>query len=108
MRIRLFYPGPNENRAGRYHWCLLAPLKRLVVGQPIATYQAGHHKFGLFGGLAVLSSDALSSVAYASEEVLRVLMIGGLPAMSDAEPIAVLIALLLLAVAFSFRQTIFA
>jgi amino acid transporter len=87
---------------------VLSPLKRLVVGRPIATYQAGHHKFGLFGGLAVLSSDALSSVAYASEEVLRVLMIGGLPAMSDSEPIAVLIALLLIAVAFSFRQTIFA
>ena len=34
---------------------MLAPLKRLVVGQPIATYQAGHHKFGLFGGLAVLT-----------------------------------------------------
>jgi amino acid transporter len=87
---------------------VLAPLKRLVVGRPIATYQAGHHKFGLLGGLAVLSSDALSSVAYASEEVLRVLMVGGLPAMADSEPIAVLIALLLIAVAFSFRQTIFA
>ncbi len=57
---------------------VLAPLKRLVVGRPIATYQADHQRFGLFGGLAVLSSDALSSVAYATEEVLRVLMIGGL------------------------------
>jgi amino acid transporter len=88
--------------------CVLAPLKRLVVGRPIASYQAGHHKFGLFGGLAVLSSDALSSVAYATEEVLRVLMIGGLAAMSSAQPISMLIAVLLIAVAFSFRQTIFA
>jgi amino acid transporter len=87
---------------------VLAPLKRLIVGRPIASYQAGHHKFGIFGGLAVLSADALSSVAYASEEVLRVLMIGGLAAMSDAQPISMLIAILLLAVAFSFRQTIFA
>jgi len=87
---------------------VLAPLKRLVVGRPIATYQAGHHKFGIFGGLAVLSSDALSSVAYATEEVLRVLMIGGLAAMSSSQPISMLIALLLIAVAFSFRQTIFA
>lgn len=87
---------------------MFAPLKRLVVGRPIATYQAGHHKFGLFGGLAVLSSDALSSVAYATEEVLRVLMIGGLAAMSASEPISMLIAVLLIAVAFSFRQTIFA
>lgn len=87
---------------------MLAPLKRLVVGRPIATYQAGHHRFGILGGLAVLSSDALSSVAYATEEVLRVLMIGGLAAMSSSQPISVLIAVLLLAVAFSFRQTIFA
>jgi amino acid transporter len=87
---------------------VLAPLKRLVVGRPIATYLAGHHKFGIFGGLAVLSSDALSSVAYATEEVLRVLMIGGLAAMTHSEPISVLIAILLIAVAFSFRQTIFA
>src|SRR5688572_7760812 len=87
---------------------VFAPLKRLVVGRPIATYQAGHHKFGIFGGLAVLSADALSSVAYATEEVLRVLMLGGLAAMSFSQPISMLIAILLIAVAFSFRQTIFA
>ena len=80
----------------------------MVVGRPIASYQAGHHKFGIFGGLAVLSADALSSVAYATEEVLRVLMIGGLAAMTFSQPISVLIAILLIAVAFSFRQTIFA
>jgi amino acid transporter len=79
-----------------------------MVGRPIASYQASHHKFGLFGGLAVLSSDALSSVAYATEEVLRVLMLGGLAAMTASEPISLMIAVLLIAVAFSFRQTIFA
>ncbi len=83
-------------------------FKRVVVGRPIASYQAGHHKFGIFGGLAVLSADALSSVAYATEEVLRVLMIGGLAAMTFSQPISILIAILLIAVAFSFRQTIFA
>ena len=87
---------------------MLGSVKRVVVGRPIATYQAGHHKFGIFGGLAVLSADALSSVAYATEEVLRVLMLGGLAAMSFSQPISVLIAILLIAVAFSFRQTIFA
>jgi amino acid transporter len=83
-------------------------VKRVVVGRPIASHHAGHHKFGIFGGLAVLSADALSSVAYATEEVLRVLMIGGLSAMFFSEPISILIAILLIAVAFSFRQTIFA
>ena len=81
---------------------MLAPLKRLVVGRPIATYQAGHHRFGILGGLAVLSSDALSwgagggakvrrrgvmgggaPTSTATEEVLRVLMIGGLATMSS-------------------------
>jgi amino acid transporter len=81
-------------------------FKRVVVGRPIASYHAEHHKFGLFGGLAVLSSDALSSVAYATEEVLRVLMIGGLAALTIATPISLLIAALLLIVVFSYRQTI--
>ena len=87
---------------------MFGTFKRVVVGRPIASHQAGHHKFGIFGGLAVLSADALSSVAYATEEVLRVLMVGGLAAMTFSEPIAILIGILLIAVAFSFRQTIFA
>ena len=85
---------------------MFGPIKRLVVGRPIATYQADHHRFGLFGGLAVLSADALSSVAYATEEVLRVLMIGGVGALSLGQPISLLIAALLLIVVFSYRKTI--
>ncbi len=83
-------------------------FKRMVVGRPIASYHADHHRFSLFGGLAVLSSDALSSVAYATEEVLRVLMVGGLTALSLAQPISFLIATLLLIVVFSYRKTIHA
>lgn len=85
---------------------MFGPLKRLVVGRPIASYHADHHRFGLFGGLAVLSSDALSSVAYATEEVLRVLMLGGVAALSLGQPISLLIATLLLIVVFSYRKTI--
>ena len=81
-------------------------MKRLVVGRPIASYHADHHRFGLFGGLAVLAADALSSVAYATEEVLRVLMVGGVAALSLGQPISLLIAALLLIVVFSYRQTI--
>ncbi len=81
-------------------------FKRVVVGRPIPSYHADHHKFGLLGGLAVLSSDALSSVAYATEEVLRVLMVGGVAALSIGTPISLLIATLLLIVVFSYRQTI--
>ena len=86
----------------------LAGLKRLLVGSPISTAHADHERLSRATGLAVLSSDALSSVAYATEEILRVLMIGGAAALSLSTPVSGVIALLLLIVAFSYRQTIFA
>lgn len=86
----------------------LGLLKRLVVGRPIPTERALHERFSRVTGLAVLSSDCLSSVAYSIEEVLRVLVIGGLAALSFGVPIAALIAALLAIVVFSYRQTIYA
>jgi amino acid transporter len=83
-------------------------LKRVLLGRPIPTHLAHHERLSKVTGLAVLSSDALSSVAYATEEILRVLVIGGLAALSHATPVAVLIATLLAIVAFSYRQTIYA
>jgi len=49
-------------------------LKRLLLGRPIPTHLAHHERLSKVTGLAVLSSDALSSVAYATEEILRVTM----------------------------------
>ena len=86
----------------------LTGLKRLLVGSPISTAHAEHERLSRVTGLAVLSSDALSSVAYATEEILRVVMVGGAAALSLATPVGVVIVLLLLIVAFSYRQTIFA
>ena len=83
-------------------------LKRLLLGRPIPTHLAHHERLSRVTGLAVLSSDALSSVAYATEEILRVLVIGGLGALSFSTPIGLLIAALLAIVVFSYRQTIFA
>lgn len=85
-----------------------AVVKRVLVGTPIPSHLAHHERFGKATGLAVLSSDALSSVAYATEEVLRVLMIGGLAAMSLSLPISLCIAALLTMVTVSYRQTIHA
>src|SRR5206468_5854905 len=81
---------------------------RLVLGRPIPTHLAHHERLSKLTGLAVLSSDALSSVAYATEEILRVLVAGGLAATVFARPIGLLIATLLGLVAFSYRQTIHA
>jgi amino acid transporter len=83
-------------------------FKRLLLGRPIPSSLAHHERLSRVTGLAVLSSDALSSVAYATEEILRVLVIGGLAALSFSTPIGLLIAALLGLVVFSYRQTIHA
>ncbi len=86
----------------------LSQVKRLMVGAPIPSHQAHHERFSRVTGLAVLSSDPLSSVAYATEEILRVLMIGGVSALWLVTPIGAVIATMLAVVAFSYRQTIHA
>jgi amino acid transporter len=83
-------------------------VKRLLLGRPIPSSLAHHERLSRVTGLAVLSSDALSSVAYSTEEILRVLVLGGLAALSYSIPIGLLIAALLGIVAFSYRQTIHA
>ena len=83
-------------------------LKRVLLGRPIPTHLAHHERLSQVTGLAVLSSDALSSVAYATEEILRVLVIGGAGGLEHAMPIALLIAAILAIVVFSYRQTIHA
>src|SRR5437016_5867956 len=83
-------------------------LKRLVVGKPIPSHLAHHERLSRTTGLAVLSSDALSSVAYATEEILRVLILVGAGALGYASPIAFVIAAILAIVVFSYRQTIHA
>ena len=86
----------------------LSQVKRLIVGAPIPSHLAHHERFSKVTGLAVLSSDPLSSVAYATEEILRVLTIGGVSALWLVTPIGAVIATMLAVVAFSYRQTIHA
>jgi len=87
---------------------LLPSLKRFVVGKPIPSHLAHHERLSRVTGLAVLSSDALSSVAYATEEIVRVLVLVGAAALGYATPIAFVIAAILAIVVFSYRQTIHA
>jgi len=83
-------------------------LKRLLVGKPIPSHLAHHERLSRLTGLAVLSSDALSSVAYATDFILTTLLVAGIGAFAYAIPISVVIATLLAVVAFSYRQTIYA
>ncbi len=87
---------------------LFSQLKRFVVGRPIPSHLAHHERLSRITGLAVLSSDPLSSVAYATEEILRVLVVAGAGALGLASPIALVIATILAVVVFSYRQTIHA
>jgi amino acid transporter len=83
-------------------------LKRLLVGKPIPSHLAHHERLSRVTGLAVLSSDALSSVAYATDFILATLVVAGVGAFVYAIPISLVIAALLAIVAFSYRQTIHA
>jgi amino acid transporter len=83
-------------------------VKRLLLGKPIPSSMAHHERLSRVTGLAVLSSDALSSVAYATDFILATLVVAGVSAFSHAIPISLVIAALLAVVAFSYRQTIHA
>ncbi|MEI7555722.1 APC family permease [Candidatus Chlorohelix sp.] len=80
--------------------------KRFLIGQPIASSEAQHQRLSKVQALAVLSSDALSSTAYATEAILLVLILTGRDNLSLALPISMGIGLLLIIVSLSYRQTI--
>jgi amino acid transporter len=81
-------------------------LKRLFLGSPLPTAQSRHERLGKATALATFASDALSSVAYATEEILLILILAGTVALSYALPIGVAIAILILIVISSYRETI--
>ena len=83
-------------------------LKRWIVGKPMPLAQARHERLSKTIALAVFSSDALSSVAYATEEILLVLVLAGAAALHVAVPVALAISCLLVVVAVSYQQTIHA
>ncbi len=81
-------------------------LKRLLVGAPMPLAQARHERLSKTVALAVFASDPLSSVAYATEEILLVLVLAGSAALSYSLPVALGIATLLAVVVTSYRQTV--
>src|SRR5689334_14533547 len=87
---------------------MISELKRFLVGQPIETAAQHDQRLSKRIALAVFSSDALSSVAYASEAILVVLVTAGSIALPLVIEVSIGIAVLLLIVGFSYRQTIYA
>jgi amino acid transporter len=82
-------------------------LKRLLIGLPLKTTQAVHERLSKRLALAVFASDPLSSVAYATEEILLVLILAGAAAVSWSIPISLLIVLLLTILTLSYQQIIY-
>ena len=86
---------------------MLHQLFRWVFGQSLETERLGEQKFNVFWGMPVLSSDAISSVAYAVEEMLYVLMpVVGIASFLWMPRIAITIILLLLILTFSYRHVV--
>lgn len=83
-------------------------LKKILVGRPLSNSRMIHERLGKAKALAVFSSDALSSVAYATDEITIALAAAGAAALSFQLPIALAILLLLSILTFSYRQTIHA
>jgi amino acid transporter len=82
-------------------------VKRALLGRPIATARLAHERLGRPTALAVFSSDNMSSVAYATEEILRVLIPAvGLAAFTLVLPVSGAIVLVEAILIFSYRQTI--
>ncbi len=89
----------------------MSVVKRVLVGRPLATSESEHQRIPKVIALAVFSSDAISSTAYAAEEILFVTALGGSSldkGLSVLVPIAIAVAILLTIVVVSYRQTIFA
>src|SRR6266516_4112726 len=116
-RIRFVYPRRPTLR--RVRWGVLeataaaqAPhsvwgrIKRVLIGTPIPTSRAEHERLTKTKALAVLSSDVISSVAYATEAILAILIVVGSGNLVLTFPIAIAIVCLLGIVALSYRQTI--
>jgi len=79
-----------------------------LIGRPLSTADAAHETIGKRVGLAVFASDALSSNAYATQEILVILAVAGTQAFGYVIPISIAIVLLLTIVSISYEQIIHA
>ena len=84
------------------------PFSQVLLGRPLETSAAPHQAIGKVPALAIFASDALSSVAYATEEILLILALAGTVYFGLSIPIAIGICLLLVILTISYRQTIYA
>ena len=87
---------------------MASTLKRIVVGRPIGTDRAGDQLMPKWMALPILCSDPLSSVAYATDEIILVLAMGGMAWVARTPFIALAVAILIIIIVMSYRQTCYA
>jgi amino acid transporter len=85
---------------------ILGKARSSLIGRPISSEREEHERLTKTKALAVFSSDNISSSAYATEEMMRVLLVAGVGAFSLIMPLTIVIAVVLAIVATSYRQTI--
>ena len=86
-------------------------LKRILIGKPISSEDEGHQRLRKIIALPVFASDAISSTAYATDEILVVLLLQasiGAVAFTKLIPIAIVVCVLMVIVVLSYRQTMYA
>lgn len=86
---------------------MVTKLKRIFIGRPMKSTELAEEKLTKLKALAVLSSDALSSVAYGTEQILIVLAVAGFSALWYSIPISIAVLGLLTVLVLSYRQTIY-
>jgi amino acid transporter len=105
-------PTPDDETPGIQHKTASEKPRRswrtVLIGNPLATAEAAHESINKVVGLAVFASDALSSTAYATQEMLAVLAAVGMAAFGLAVPLSFAIVILLAIVVASYEQTIHA
>jgi amino acid transporter len=87
---------------------LWARIRKVAIGRPLANEEEIGERLSKKKALAIFSSDPISSSAYATEEILRVLLVAGAGALIWSIPISIAIASMLAIVSFSYRQICFA
>ena len=83
----------------------LQRLNRVLIGRPLATSEEPHERLNVFTGLAVFASDNISSSAYATEEIMRVLVLAGPGVLALTMPITLVIVLVLAIVVISYQHS---
>ena len=89
----------------------MASIKKFLIGEPLSSEEEQHQRLRKFIALPVFASDAISSTAYATDEILVVLLLQagvGAAALRPLMPIAVVVCVLMAIVVVSYRQTIHA